>query len=116
MCKEDLAINNLQWLICHKTKPNPTKPNHIYQLSSIPTGKIYTSFFRKLTTKNLFVHFKSTLPLSAKTNYIRNETKGICSRCSKEKDKITHIAHFINTLRNNDYPTSIIQHLNNNKS
>ena len=27
MCKEDLALNNLQWLICHT---NPTKPNHIY--------------------------------------------------------------------------------------
>ena len=22
MSKEDLALNNLQWLICHKTKPN----------------------------------------------------------------------------------------------
>ena len=22
MCKPDLALNNLQWLICHKTKPN----------------------------------------------------------------------------------------------
>ena len=21
----DLALNNLQWLICHKTKPNQTK-------------------------------------------------------------------------------------------
>ena len=58
MYKEDLALNNLQWLICHKTKPNQiiyiwyicikriwhsitysgwyaikpnqTKPNHIY--------------------------------------------------------------------------------------
>ncbi len=28
--KEDLVLNNLQWLICHKTKPNQTKPNHIY--------------------------------------------------------------------------------------
>ena len=26
MYKEDLALNNLQWLI----KPNPTKPNPIY--------------------------------------------------------------------------------------
>ena len=26
MYKEDLALNNLQWLICHKTKPNQTKP------------------------------------------------------------------------------------------
>ena len=23
--KKDLALNNLQWLICHKTKPNQTK-------------------------------------------------------------------------------------------
>ena len=22
MCKEDLALNNLRWLICHKTQPN----------------------------------------------------------------------------------------------
>ena len=22
----DLALNNVQWLICHKTKPNQTKP------------------------------------------------------------------------------------------
>ena len=25
MYKEDLALNNLQWLICHKTKPNQLK-------------------------------------------------------------------------------------------
>ena len=27
MNKEDFALNNLQWLICHKTQP---KPNQIY--------------------------------------------------------------------------------------
>ena len=27
MYKEDLALNNLQWLICNK---KPTKPNHVY--------------------------------------------------------------------------------------
>ena len=27
MCTQDLALNNLQWLICHKIKPNQTKPN-----------------------------------------------------------------------------------------
>ena len=27
MYKTDLALNNLQWLIYHKTKPNQTKPN-----------------------------------------------------------------------------------------
>ena len=30
MYKEDLALNNLQWLICHKIKPNQTKPNPMY--------------------------------------------------------------------------------------
>ena len=25
MYKLDLALNNLEWLICHKTKPNQTK-------------------------------------------------------------------------------------------
>ena len=54
-----------------------------------PTGKIHTSFYRKSTTKNLFVHFKSALPLSVKTNYIRNEIKRIHYRCSEEKEKIT---------------------------
>ena len=29
MYKEDLALNNLQWLICHKTQPNQTKFNPI---------------------------------------------------------------------------------------
>ena len=27
MYKKDLALNDLQWLICHKTKQNQTKPN-----------------------------------------------------------------------------------------
>ena len=26
MYKEDLALINLQWLICHKTQPNKTQP------------------------------------------------------------------------------------------
>ena len=27
MYKTDLALSNLQWLICHKTKPNQTSQN-----------------------------------------------------------------------------------------
>ena len=30
MYKEDLALNNQQWLNCHKIKPNQTKPNPLY--------------------------------------------------------------------------------------
>ena len=32
MYKQDLALNNLQWLICHKTQPNQTKPNHLFNI------------------------------------------------------------------------------------
>ena len=28
MYKQDLALNNLQWFICLKTKPNQTKPKN----------------------------------------------------------------------------------------
>ena len=86
-----------------------------FKMQISPTGIICTSFYRKLTAKNLFANFKSAFPLSAKTNYIRNEIKRIHNRCSEEKDKITHTPHFINTLRNYDYPTSITRHLNNKK-
>ena len=30
MYKEDLALNNLQWLICHKTQPTPNPIYLIY--------------------------------------------------------------------------------------
>ena len=29
MYKEDLALHNLQWLIYHETKQNPTKPHQM---------------------------------------------------------------------------------------
>ena len=37
MHKEDLALNNLQWLICYKIKPNQTKSNifNIYVIERI---------------------------------------------------------------------------------
>ena len=38
MYKEDLALINLQWLICHKTKPKQTKPNHIYLIHMYKEG------------------------------------------------------------------------------
>ena len=111
--KEATAINekfqNIERHIQFKKEhpDNTGSPSFLdFKTQISPTGKIYTSFYIKPTTKNLFVHFKSAFPLSAKTNYIRNEIKWIHNRYSKEKEKITHTIHFINTLRNNDYPTS----------
>ena len=36
MYKEDLALNNLQWLICHKTQLN--QANVLLQLKTIECG------------------------------------------------------------------------------
>ena len=33
-----------------------------FKIQISQTGKIYTSFYRKPTTENLFAHFKSALP------------------------------------------------------
>ena len=50
MYKEDLALNNLQWLMCHKTQPNQTKlnltkPIFFYLLNSINRLFIYNTVF-----------------------------------------------------------------------
>ena len=49
--KEDLALNNQQWLICHKTKPNQTKPNQ-----QIFNEKVYLDDVSKIVLRfsNLF--------------------------------------------------------------
>ena len=38
MYKEELALNNLQWSMCHKTQPNQTEPNLLFWL------KLYKEF------------------------------------------------------------------------
>ena len=78
-----------------------------------PIVKICTSFYRKPTSLWIWnLHFNS-VPKQM-TLEIKLSKFTIDSR--KEKNKITHTAHCINTLKNNDYPTSIKRHLNNKKS
>ena len=72
------------------------------QISS--TSKIYTSFYRKPTTKDLFVHFKPTLSLRVKTNYIRNEIKQIHNRCREERQNYIHRTLYKHPQT--DYPPS----------
>ena len=63
MNKEDLALNNLQWLICHKTKTNLTKcfliipPEHYKQGEhkiSLKWGKRQLRFHYSLTVRKDF--------------------------------------------------------------
>ena len=35
MYKVDLALNNLQWLICHKIQPNQAKPNPLHEIQPV---------------------------------------------------------------------------------
>ena len=68
-------FQNIDWYIQFKIEHTDNTGSLLLQdfrMEISPTGKIYTSFCRKTTTKELFVHFKSALPLSAKTNYFRN--------------------------------------------
>ena len=44
MYKEDLVLNNLQGLICHKTQPNQTKP------------KIWYYFLNNVVTQDFFFY------------------------------------------------------------
>ena len=47
MYKEDLALYNLQWLMCHK---NQTKPNHIYFID------MYKKDFALHNLQRLIIH------------------------------------------------------------
>ena len=44
--KQDLVLNNLQRLVCHKTKSDQTKPNHIVRCCII-------AFFLTTTTTTI---------------------------------------------------------------
>ena len=41
MYKNGFGINNLQWLMCHQTKPNQTKPNQILSLGQIEQNCVF---------------------------------------------------------------------------
>ena len=45
MYKPDLPVNNLQWLICHKTKPNliTSKWMHIYNMYACECAYMHTN-------------------------------------------------------------------------
>ena len=56
MYKKDLALNNLQWLMCHKTKPNQAKPNASQMMSIFLLHPVYIKrhqiFLNNLYNKN----------------------------------------------------------------
>ena len=65
MYKDDFALNNLQWLMCHKTKPNKTK-TIIYTFTQ-------TNIF-------IFVQLVSDSWNMVTVSHVRSLLKGGCSR------------------------------------
>ena len=54
MNKKDLALNDLQWLICHKTTPNQTKQNETKQ-TFILTEILKTTSFNSNNSPTSFI-------------------------------------------------------------
>ena len=55
----DLALNNLQWLICHKTKPNQTNYLYVYidwLLSNLVKLKTIQFLYKDIFSKNSVPH------------------------------------------------------------
>ena len=50
MYKQDLALNNLQWLMCHKTKPT----KQAYLCTNFTMLKLYTDKIRSSKYKLMF--------------------------------------------------------------
>ena len=53
MYKEDLALNNLQWLICHSFQPNQTKPNVNYLVNCNHFWRIHAVYYTGLELSSL---------------------------------------------------------------
>ena len=52
MYKEDLALNNLKWLICHKTQPN-----HIYLIYMYKEDLVLNDLQWLICHKTQLLHF-----------------------------------------------------------
>ena len=52
MYEEDLALNNLQGLICHTTQPNPTQPfNCVEKIAIVVYKQINSNTFQNEITR-----------------------------------------------------------------
>ena len=79
MYKKDLVLNNLQWLICHKTKPSQAKQIYLCNKKKKKT-KIMNEITKQNKTK------KTTVWMKALIIGIRN-TEGKDKKLKKMKRK-----------------------------
>ena len=53
MYKEDLALNNQQWLICHKTQQNQIYIGYLIQSKRIKFDLLFNSYFYNYSKNKL---------------------------------------------------------------
>ncbi|XP_052834550.1 uncharacterized protein LOC128251599 [Octopus bimaculoides] len=82
-----------------------------FKLNITEEGKIHTEFYRKAASRDMFVQYNSALPLGAKIVYARNELAHIQGKCSRTGDKVAHTTRFLDILKTNGYPRSIVNRL-----
>jgi len=70
-------------------------------------GKNY-EFYKKEVKRDLFVHFKSSLPTKSKIHFIRNERNRIIKNCSSSEEAKAHLDRFDEVLKINGYPETFI--------
>lgn len=70
-------------------------------------GPIF-QFYKKNAKKDLFVNYRSHLPLTSKLNFVKNERSRIKQRCTTENTFQLHNKAFDRVLHQNDYPAEII--------
>jgi hypothetical protein len=68
------------------------------------SGTIDLQFYKKKAKKNVFLNFRSAIPMNTKENIVRNERKRILDRCTSTETSMVHSESFDKILLNNDYP------------
>ena len=69
MYEKNLTLNNTQWLLCHKTKPNQTKPSYRFNTTAI------------VILQKQYLYYRFDMPLNKETNKqkkkktLKNQTK-----------------------------------------
>ena len=86
MYKKDSALSNLDWLICHKTKPNQAKNLILLTYAQLNHLKAEIELFDHLTVRKLFTFGDSYLIYMNKLDLALNNLQSLT--CHKTKPNL----------------------------
>ena len=73
------------------------------------SGETHFEFYKKNARKNIFVHYRSHLPMQSKMAIVRNERARMQDRCSNPITLHKHEREFDRMLNRHQYPAVFIQ-------